>query len=201
MNDSDKGKFSDGLAALSVAFDKPIDQAMRSVYWQFLRDLALCDFLAAVDVAGRTLKWFPRPAELRELAEGPRKITAAMQWAHVRRMLDKLDIYGSPDFGPVVNAVIHALGGWKVLCEKSIPDLVWIQKDFERLYTEYNTKDLSGLRTEGHVGQFGKPPEWCALEGTPRPPAQLESAEKHQVNGIVRELADSKSNTSKEQQG
>lgn len=191
----DRKKFSAAIATLSATLPpgRPIAPAATEGYWIGLRDLTDGQLEAATSMALRSCKFMPSPRELRDFVEAPLRITAAMQWAHVRRILDKLDVYGSPDFGPVVNAVIHALGGWKVLCEKSIPDLVWIQKDFERLYAEYETKDLSGLRTEGHIGEFGKPPELCALEGTPRPPAQLESADRKQVLDIVRQLAEAKS--------
>lgn len=193
MEATDKREFAMALGALGIATGKEVDEALIGVYWQFLRDLPLDGFKHAVGEAGKRLKWFAKPSELRELAEGPTRITAAMQWAHVRHIMDKLDAYGSPDFGAVANAVIHALGGWKVLCEKTIVELGWYQKDFERLYAEYDAKDLSQIRTEGHMGAFGKPPTWCALEGIPRPPKQIESAEKHGVNGVVRELADEKS--------
>lgn len=192
MTDDDRTAFSDALTALGIASGQPVSTAMRDVYWQFLRDLGRDDFLRAVGIAGRTLKFFPKPSELRDFAEGPGRITPAMQWAHVRRTMDTLDVYGSPDFGAVCNAVIHALGGWKVLCEKSIPELVWYQKDFERLYAEYAAKDLTGLRIEGHVGEFGKPPTWCALPGTPEPPKQIESPGRNGINPIVRGLADDK---------
>ncbi len=192
MTDDDKVSFSDGLTALGVAFDKPIDTAMRQVYWQFLKDMSLEEFQTAVSLAGRRLKFFPKPAELRELAEGPKRITAAMQWANVRKVMDKLDIYGSPDFGPLVNAVIHALGGWKVLCEKTNPELGWYQKDFERLYADFSAKDLGTLRTAAHIGEHCKVPEWAGLGPVPSPVKQLPSVERNGVQDLVRELADSK---------
>jgi hypothetical protein len=193
MTDADKKDFGVALGALGFAFGAKIDNPTLDAYWHFLSDLDLGDFKRAVTAAGKTLKWFPKPAELRDLAEGPKRITAAMQWANVRKMMDKIDIYGSPDFGPLVNAVLHALGGWKSLCDRTIPELVWIQKDFERLCVDYANKDLSCLRTDGHIGEFGKPPEWCALEGTPRPQKQLASPAANQISDFVRELAESKS--------
>jgi len=193
MTDSDKPKFAELMAALGAGMAMTVDKAQLTAYWLFLGDLAIEDFERAVGVAGRTLKWFPKPAELRELAEGPRRITAAMQWAHVRRTIDTIDIYGSPDFGALVNAVIHSLGGWKELCELDIEELKWARKDFGRLYDEFSAKDLTALRTVGHVGEFGKAPTWCALEGTPKPPKMLGTKESNGVSDHVRKLADSKS--------
>lgn len=192
MDATNKKEFAIALGALGIATGKEVDGPLVDVYWQFLRDLPLEGFRNAIGEAGKRLKWFPKPAELRELAEGPNRITAAMQWAHVRRTMDTLDIYGSPDFGPLVNAVIHALGGWKELCEKTVTQLTWYQKDFERLYAEFRAKDLSTMRTTGHIGAHGKPPTWCALEGTPIPPKMLPSAPANGVSSIVRELADAK---------
>jgi len=186
-------KFKGAIAALAATFGRVVEPAMLKGYEIGLSDLTDAQLSFATTRALRESKFMPTPKELRDYVEGPTRITPAMQWAHVRRTMDTLDIYDSPDFGEVANAVVHTLGGWKVLCEKSIPDLVWIQKDFERLYAEYSAKDLSGLRTEGHVGEFGKAPAWCALEGTPRPPKQLETAERHRALGVVRDLAEAKS--------
>lgn len=193
----DRQKFAAAITTLSQTLPpgRPITPAATEGYWIGLKDLTDAQLEAATSMALRSCRFMPSPRELRDFVEEPLRITGAMQWAHVRKMLDKIDVYGSPDFGAVVNAVIHALGGWKVLCEKDLDEVKWVQKDFERLYAEFAGKDLSGLRTEGHIGQFGRQPEWCALEGTPRPPAQLQSAGRHEVLGVVRELAGAKSKT------
>lgn len=193
MENKDRPVFAAAIGALMELHGKTPSESMLDLYWESLKQLSVNDFKVAIGKVARECKFMPKPVEIIEAIERSTKITAAMQWAHVRNMMYKIDIYGSPDFGPLVNAVLHALGGWKVLCWKSLPDLVWYQKDFERLYTEFGAKDLSGLRTDGHVGEFGKPPTWCALEGTQKPPTMLPSGPANGVSAIVRALAESKS--------
>lgn len=193
MENSQRPMFGAAIGALMELHGKQPSEAMLDLYWESLKHLEASEFKAAIGEVVRSSKFMPKPSEILEVIEGPRKNTAAMQWAHVRRTMDFGDIYCSPDFGRVVNAVLHALGGWEVLCEKTIPELVWYQKDFERIYADFESKDLSSMRIEGHVGNFGKAPTWCALPGTPKAPLQIESAGRHDVSDFVRKLADDKS--------
>lgn len=190
----ERKRFVAALTMLSetLAASKPLSDAALEGYWIGLHGLTDGQIRDALAHALRSCKFMPAPRELRDFVEAPTRITAAMEWANVRRIVDKVDVYGSPDFGALTNAVIHALGGWRVLCEKSIPDLVWYQKDFERIYADFAGKDLSSLRTEAHIGSFGQRPEWMALPGTPRPQQQIESATRHEVADFVRELAEKK---------
>lgn len=189
----DRQKFAAAITTLSQTLPpgRPITPAATEGYWIGLKDLTDAQLEAATSMALRSCRFMPSPRELRDFVELPLQVTAAMEWQNVRETMDGMDIYGSPDFGPLVNAIVHNLGGWQQLCERTLPELVWIRKDFERLHEEFKGKDHGLLRGSPHVGQFREPPRWCGLGAKPQ--AQLPSPERARISDFVRDLADSKS--------
>lgn len=98
MIDTDKRAFADSLTALGMVFGVPVDKALLAAYWLFLSDLELAAFGAAVKAAGSRLKFFPRPAELLDLAgageverKAARVAAIAAAWEAVRQ--------GAPSLG------------------------------------------------------------------------------------------------------
>lgn len=193
MTDEDKQTFSDGMTALGIALGQAVDQPMRAVYWQFLRDLDLDDYQRAVNEAGRSLKWFPKPSELRELTGESVKADAAEAWGAVRLAMDRHDYTTSVDFGPLVNAVVHNIGGWRQLCDTSIPDLEWRRKKFEEVYAAYRMKPTDEIPRGGEYlkGAFGGPPVRIQIGPVKTPLALPEPPMP--TNGVVRDLANAKS--------
>ncbi len=139
----------------------------------------------------------PVPAELLTYSgRQPRDIgaEATLAWDAVRRAMDALDVYGNPDFGPLVNAVVRNLGGWVYLCEQKLSELEWRRKDFERIYRTWAEKDSSVLPDGGPL--FGKwkaaPVTRIQINGLPVSRPAL-AAPKTEVSDVVRELAEAKS--------
>lgn len=188
MTDADKVTFAASLSALGVAFGHRVDRRLLAAYWPFLRDLDLTTFCAAVVAAGNTLKFFPRPAELRELAgageTAARKAAIATAWQAVRLAMDRFDYTSSVDFGPLVNAIVRNLGGWQYLCSRSLPDLVWDRKKFEELY-EVFTMSRCELRGEPLSGYFGSEPVRIAIPGQAEPRRQLEAVGDTDWTGMI----------------
>src|SRR4051812_26325708 len=84
MTDADEIDFQDGLTALAIVTGQAVTKPMRAAYWQFLRDLQIGDFKRAVVDAGRTLRFFPKPSEIRDLAGAGPKANALVAWDTVR---------------------------------------------------------------------------------------------------------------------
>jgi len=146
--------FATALAVVFAAFDKPLAPAALEAYWLALSDLTEAELAGATKQALQECKFLPSPAELRAYA-GRLKIEtrAVMAWDVVRATIDKLDYTGSPDFGPLVNAVVRNLGGWPRLCALTLPQLVWARKDFERVFAMLALLDTD--RLNGHPLQGG----------------------------------------------
>jgi hypothetical protein len=193
MTTADRKTFGDAMTALQVAFGQKPDVAVTNVYWALLSDLDLPDFLRGVGACGRTLKWFPKPAEIREAAGVSPASACAEAWDVVRAAIDRFDYTRSVDFGVLVNAVIRNLGGWRFLCDRSVTDLnVWTRKEFERVYALLSRKDTRELYGPALLGAFGGEPVRIAICGVV--PDRQGKIGGDRL-GVVRELADGKANT------
>lgn len=188
-------KFATQLTILAETFGRQLTEAAMDGYWIALKDLSHERLSQATRRALSECRFMPSPAELRDFAgDGLKALEAACAeaWGIVRRVMDTCDSYESVDFGPLVNAVLHNLGGWKELCEKTIPELVWVRKDFERIYELFAYKPVDQLRGEFHMGTFGHMTPKCIAIGGVAPPKQIATAERNGMAEHIRKLADSK---------
>lgn len=177
---------------LGAAMGMAVDKAQLTAYWQFLSDLELPAFLRAVSDAGKGSKFFPRPAELRELAGAGPKADALIAWDAVRNAMRKCGRYVSVDFGPLVNAVVRSMGGWLALDDMETAQLdVWGKKEFERVYALLEPKDPATLSGGALDGEFKGIPIRVAIGGV-LPPLQLADAGANQTSDVVRRLANAK---------
>ncbi len=194
MTSADKTTFADTITALQVALLNPgqkPDPAVVAAYWALLSDMSLADFLRGAGVCGRTLRWFPKPAEIRDAAGLSLASACTEAWDAVRAAIDRWDYTTSVDFGVLVNAVVRNLGGWRFLCDRPLTDLnVWTRKEFERVYALLSRKDERELHGPPLLGAFCGEPVRIAIGG-------VVPEERKQIGGerlsVVRELADAKS--------
>lgn len=144
------------IAALSVYFpEREITKAVHEAYHLALSDLTDEQLERAVVEAARTLKWFPKVAELREIAAGQAVqcagvTTAAEAIEKIYEQIRVIGSYGNPTFtDPLLTRVVVAMGGWRALClsENPMADRAHMIK----LYGE-----ISGAARHEH--QAGAPP-------------------------------------------
>ena len=192
MTDDDKPRFSDALTALGVVCGQQVNKVTLQAYWHFLSDMELAAFLGAVETAGRTLKFFPKPAELRELGGESIKAETAEAWGAVMDAKRRHDYTTSVNFGPLVNAVIANMGGWLRLCDRTLDELVWDRKKFEELYAAFRTKVPSNAPAFLR-GAFGSVVVPVAIAGKVPPKALPER--DNGIPAVVRELAQAKVGT------
>ena len=193
----DKVAFGGALKALGLIFGQAVDRPLMKAYFEVLQPLPLDAFLGAADAAKRELKWFPKPAELLDLAgagesarKAARSAAIAAAWEAVRGAMDRYDYTHSVDFGMTVNAVVRNLGGWEALCARSLRDLIYERKRFEALLDVYLLCPPRELRGEPLPGRFGGEPVRIAIAGR-MPPLQIAAADAG-VSPLVRQLAESK---------
>lgn len=191
--------FKGGMATLGLTFNREPGPVL-DAYWLVLGDLSDVELSRSFARALTQCKFFPVPAELLAFAgRAPRDLAAeaTLAWDAVRRAMDSLDVYGNPDFGQVVNAVVRNLGGWAYLCEQKLSELEWRRKDFERVYRLWAEKDPSVIPEGGPLFGYWKNAKVTRIEiaGLPvqsiaLPP--IETPQAQVMREVVRELADSK---------
>lgn len=191
MTDDNKLEFGVAMGALGFALGQTVEKPMLDAYWHFLRDLPIEDFKRAVSEAGRTLRFFPKPVELRELAGAGIRANALIAWDAVRAAMRRYGYTRGVDFGPLVNAVVRNMGGWKRLDETATADLdVWGKKEFERVYALLALQDPNALNGAPLRGEFEGEPARIAIAGHAVSSQLIEGAG---IPAVVRQLAEAKS--------
>jgi len=192
---TNRERFVAAMAMLSGVFNRQLSDEAVEGYWLVLKAVPMDDLARATRKALAECRFMPTPAELLELSGcgGPRALVAevAVAWGAVRAAMDRHDYTTSVDFGPLVNAVVHNLGGWVQLCAASIPELEWRRKKFEEVYAAFKAKPIGELPSSTFCrGSFGGAPVSIAIGGV-LPPKMI--AEKSNgVPEVVRQLADAK---------
>lgn len=168
MEKADDQKFAGLMAMLSTALGKENTELKVEVYYGALKDFSIKDVEQAVYLAIKTLKFFPKIAELRELIEGDPESRALMAW---RIAVDERDYYHSIEFDdPIIHyCIVELFGDWMSFCEKTLDELKWEEKRFLNLYQlALRRSDLITKAPRVMVGFFNQDNEGKAfLEHVP----------------------------------
>ncbi|GEM_PF-5701944 len=93
--------------------------------------------------------YFPNMAHISRKINGssnPIESQARMQWMNVERAIRECGSYRTPTFlDPVTAATVSTLGGWPHVCSRTIEQLTWMGKEFEKLYNDYATQPVEFL--------------------------------------------------------
>lgn len=116
---ADKQRVQSSLAALQQTFkpDQPMPIETQKIYFAALADMGVQRIEQACLLAIQKLRWFPKPAELRELIAEPDDdpgLRAAIAWRLVMRHCTAYNVRSKRaiDFAdPLINAAVRAIGG------------------------------------------------------------------------------------------
>lgn len=144
-----KPEFVTLLLALAAQFRVEASEAFITGYWIGCQDLAYDDFAKGVQWALRECDFMPSAHQLRLLSGEESVETKAIHaWTVVLRSMSAVGAYKSVDFGPLVNSVVRAMGGWVELCNQDSEELrEWGRKTFEATYKR--------LATSGVIAEMG----------------------------------------------
>jgi len=145
----DPVRFDTLMRALCAAKRAEATEALLMGYWMGCKGIPDDEFTKSIERALQETDGMPSPHQLRMLAGEEQVETKAIRaWATVLRSIGAVGSYQSVDFGPLVNAVIRAMGGWVELCGRDSEELrEWGRKDFEATY-----KRLAGSQFLGEMG-------------------------------------------------
>lgn len=137
MNDTDRPRFATLLVALAEVFDKPLSDAVLGVYFDALKDLPIEVVQNAVAVSIGSLKFMPKPAEIRECAGAGAPALAdraLLAWTAAWEAVHRVGAWRSVQFDdPVMIATIDGMGGWTAFCRPQVAEQ-WHRKEFLDLY-------------------------------------------------------------------
>jgi hypothetical protein len=174
----------DQLTLLAEAQGEPLTPQRLRIYAEDLSDLTLEGLTTAFTRARRELRFFPKIAELRQLAGASdaeqRDAEARAAWQLVTDLLDRhvrSDVHGGyhlvedpyglgwklPELSDRVLSTVRRVGGWRTLKCMTSEDYPFVQK---RFYEEYRASDAisafdpSRLLREAARAELPAGPEW-----------------------------------------
>lgn len=138
MSEARAARFALAFAHLCEIHGREMTDRLLEAYAEATSDIEAGLLMYAMKQATTTLKFFPKPVELRQLAgERTPEERAARAFEYVQTAIRSVGIYSSPDFDdPTTNATLYTLGGWVRLCELDREERdKWYRKDFIATYT------------------------------------------------------------------
>lgn len=139
------------LIALAELFDRPpLSEAVLAMYDKALDRFTDEQFDRAMNMAVKTCKFFPKPAELIEFMQGDAAGNALVAWETLQQTMQQHGPYRSVLFqdGRIFR-VVQALGGWKEVCSWLTKDLPYRRAEFMKLYASAPV-----CRSEVLAGEF-----------------------------------------------
>lgn len=164
MNTEDQPDFLRRLMALAEVFDVKLSPARSALYFEALRDLPMASAMQALNAAVKGCKFFPRPVELREFAQGNSDDAAEAAWLAFQSAMRRLGAMASVSVrdAALAETVLAMFGSWPEACAAELSPEMWAakRKEFGRTYRVMRGRMLDGGRylmgtAERHNGQRG----------------------------------------------
>lgn len=122
------------LMALAECLDKPLSEASQEIYLNALSGYDDDAVLSAINTAGSTCKFFPKPAELIELITGGKNVKALAAWDTVMIQARKTGRRTTASLGPIIDSAVRIIGGWEKIADYPTAQLQFLQRDFAEAY-------------------------------------------------------------------
>ena len=137
MESTDAHAFGARLQAVAEVYGGTLSQAKAALYFEALADLPTAAVFAAMGDAVKTLKFMPKPSEIRALALGDSEEATEAAWMALRTALRRVGGYRS-FVGPAAlcDTLTALWGGWVEACDADLSPEMWAskRKEFGRVY-------------------------------------------------------------------
>lgn len=149
MTNADRVPFMELMVGLGETYNEPVSDARMEIYFSAMSDFDIETVRAAANAHARNSKFFPKPAELRELVGGNVEDRAEIAWNAVVGLVRRYGYPGAdgrggaPEFPDEATrrAALELFGGWVALCEQlpgaGSPAFIGTAKQFRALYGAY----------------------------------------------------------------
>ncbi len=139
MTKGDMPRLARVLAVLAETFNETVSDLRADGYMMGLNDLTIDQVESAARLALKESKFFPRPAELRELAVGSSDDRAELSWLELVAEVRRVGSYQLPSrlSAETLYAAEKVWGSWQRLCEtlpSDGPEFLGWAKRFKNAY-------------------------------------------------------------------
>ena len=127
--------FNQQLTGMGEVFNKAITPALAQIYWTSLKEFTDEQVKTAFEQALGSLKFFPKPSELREIIQGTGDEHGHEAWSEIMFCLER----GKPP-PEELHHITRSLGGWGNLKLKTYKDLEFVKRDFMEIYVAQDAR-------------------------------------------------------------
>jgi len=145
MQQRDFDCFVDIIQAVSEQYGKRLSDSVLALYWQGLQDFEL---IAVRDALGRHLRntdtgqFMPKIADIIKMLQGSSLDSALNAWAKIDQALRQVGPYETVVFDdPLIHRVLHDMGGWMMLGQKTDDEWPFVAREFEQRYRGFKSRN------------------------------------------------------------
>lgn len=141
MTPTEKKDFTFLMINVAEIYNKKLSQPMLDIYWRCLEAYSFAQISMALKI--HLLhpdhgQFMPKPADILRAINGNTGSQATLAWNKVLQSIRRVGSYESVVFDdPLIHLVIMDLGGWIALCQHDSKSLIFVAKDFEKIYSIY----------------------------------------------------------------
>jgi hypothetical protein len=141
MKPQEKILFCKLLAGIAEFYGKPLSRNVLEIYWNILEKYSLDQIKHALNlhiVNPDHGQFMPKPADIIRYLEVDDSIKALHAWDKVISAIRRVGSNSSITFDdPLINVVIHQMGGWINLCYQNEDKMPFIANEFRKRYAVY----------------------------------------------------------------
>ena len=144
MQQRDFDGFVDILQVVGEQYGKKLSDGVIALYWQGLQDFEL---MAVREALGRHLRntdtgqFMPKIADIIRMLQGSTQDSALTAWAKVDRAVRQVGPHQSVVFDDaLIHVVLHEMGGWTALGQKSDDEWPFVAREFENRYRGFKSR-------------------------------------------------------------
>ena len=130
--------FAGLMVKLGEIFAEPVSVARIEAYFEILASFEMDAVRDAVSQVTRTLKFFPKPAELLECLQGTPEDAAELAWSELLREIRRVGGWGMPTLSASTAKTMRLLwGSWENVCRTlpgEGPELLGWMKNWRTMY-------------------------------------------------------------------
>jgi hypothetical protein len=145
LKQSEFDDFVDVMQLVSEQYGKKPSDGLISLYWQGLKGY---DFNVVREAIGKHLSntdtgmFMPKIADIIRMMQGTSLDSALSAWSKVDRAVRNIGPYESVVFDdPIIHKVLHDMGGWLMLSEKTEDEWPFVAKEFENRYRGFKSRN------------------------------------------------------------
>lgn len=157
MNKSQDGSaFASLMLAMSEMYGKEVSTYGMDMWFEDLQKYTIEQVrrgFSAHRADPKNGKFWPKPSDIIRHVDGLPEEVATVAWSKVMQAISRYGSWESVCFDDQnIHTVITLMGGWVKMCDMTVDDIPYKQKEFEKLYlsAEQNKHHISPRYLAGH---------------------------------------------------